>query len=393
METRARPLPSGRLPRTNRSQTLRGIATSGNGAGDRRSMHPYPRAATLSLAMRRIAALVATIMLSCGDPQPPVTTNGRFCEAMKIVPVGGTLALDLLVVLDTTAAMQGHEAPLQEMVAYFVEYVERKRMAAEAVDLQIGVIAADVDGRFRGGKFLIDRPLDNGNHEINYLGSLKENISALVTAEDKSTSPVQPLASMERALDPGNLATAGFLRQEAYLMVLIVSASDDHSLESVEYYAESLTARKRDQMSVVSVVTSGEGRLTDYARLFRHNVFVDVRSYDWPDVFSPFTAGIRLPRTRCLPRSVDPTDLRPELPGLQVDCELVEMRETDGTERVLPRCALDEEGNLTGASPFPCWLAKESEHCRPYERLELIVKRTRAPSPGTFEVLRCACSD
>jgi MYXO-CTERM domain-containing protein len=63
----------------------------------------------------------------------------------------------------------------------------------------------------------------------NYDGALVDSVACVATLGIGGCGFEQPLAALERALDPSNTANAGFLRPDAALAIVIISDEDDCS--------------------------------------------------------------------------------------------------------------------------------------------------------------------
>lgn len=204
----------------------------------------------------RCLALLAIWLTACvaapSEPSMPPSTS----RAVHLdVPVWSRAPLDLLFVIDDSPAMAPFQAGLATSFATFASMLENS--PGGVPDLHAGVITADPSdgGVARGapqvtGGFLSTVPRLDGSREQNFSGTLRD---ALVTAAGVGTRGaeiMQPLAMIQRALD-GNPANAGFLRDNAYLAVVVITAREDRSAGSVAAYASFLQRLKTDPARVI----------------------------------------------------------------------------------------------------------------------------------------------
>jgi len=102
--------------------------------------------------------------------------------------------------------------------------------------------------------------------------------------------------------------------------------------------------------------------------------------------------------TPCLEGHVDTTDIDPAQPGLQVDCQVSDVKFPDSanpTETVLPRCPM-KDAATPDTTTVPCWWTDiEPTVCTDTlnspTHVALHVERGGADAPiGTFVVAKCA---
>lgn len=209
--------------------------------------------AAVAVAVAMAAGIAAAA--GCAEPvrpiEPQVTSRAVYFE----VPVRVPVRLDLLFVIDNSPAMAEHQANLSANLANFINVLSTIEGGLPSV--HIGVITTDVGtegrdgspgptvagcagdgdgGRLRevsavAGRFLIDHVRGDGTRARNYQGTLGEAFTELATVGAEGCAYTRPLEAMRRALD-GNPATAGFLRDHAFLAVIFVTARDDCSFTS-----------------------------------------------------------------------------------------------------------------------------------------------------------------
>lgn len=204
----------------------------------------------------RCPALIAICLTACVTaPNEPATPEPTSRAVHLDMPVWSRAPLDLLFVIDDSPAMAPFQASLATSFATFASMLENS--PGGVPDLHAGVITADPSdgGVIRGapqvtGGFLSTVPRLDGSREQNFSGTLHD---ALVTAAGVGTRGaeiMQPLAMIQRALD-GNPANASFLRDNAYLAVVVISAREDRSAGLVVAYASFLRRLKTDPARVI----------------------------------------------------------------------------------------------------------------------------------------------
>lgn len=194
-----------------------------------------------------------------GDPLIQVQTE------RMLIPVRVPLRLDLLVVIDNSPLMQGMQASLASHARSLGNVLNS--MPGGLPDLHLAVISSDMgtgggtsaagcsargdNGAFftggvlftDGQAFLNDRQTWGmpSRRTKNYQGSLLDAMSNLFTLPASTCRYAQPLRAISRALfpldgEPGSVGNqsgtgkAGFIRDDATLVVLNISANDDCSL-------------------------------------------------------------------------------------------------------------------------------------------------------------------
>lgn len=181
------------------------------------------------------------------------------CQSAVAAQSHVTPMFDILLVVDTSPAMAEEQAHLEDSLRRFGQVLEQSEGGVP--DIHLGVISADLgagghDGngctgegdesllqaapRLDGcsppaGSFLYNTrfpvyqcPRDQPDcYERNHQGALGDAIACMGTLGAGGCAFPQPLEAMKRALShPDN---AGFLRREAYLAVVFLTASDDCS--------------------------------------------------------------------------------------------------------------------------------------------------------------------
>ncbi len=192
------------------------------------------------------------------EPRPDKVDGPR-------VPVEINRNIDILFVIDNSGSMQEEQIQLNENFPLFINVL--KEIEGGLPNVHIGVVSTDVgagpgingcegDGdngelqfapRVSGctgptDKYIMDvqDPGDPALRITNYdSGStLEETFSCIASLGTGGCGFEQPLESMYRALlDPNNL-NQGFLREDAFLAVIIISDEDDCSTEDNRMFAD-----------------------------------------------------------------------------------------------------------------------------------------------------------
>jgi hypothetical protein len=281
--------------------------------------------------------------------------------------------LDVLFVLDDTPAIAPHLETLRASLPLFARTFERIPRGTPSLHVRFVPAALPDAGCDAPGSRAAACGLDGESLQTdlcgarpNVSGSLADAFACLGELGATACGPARPLEAMRRALADG----AAFLRDDAYLVVMIVAGADDASTTGgapapIEGYVDSLRALKPDPtnqilVSIIGPDGDGDGcasgdpgaaapRLSAFVRAFgRTGLFQTLCSADWSAALAPVVEETTT--------STEPTclaglqDLDPAEAGLQADC-VVE----DGlAPRPIPRC---DDG------PPPCWRMEASPVC------------------------------
>src|SRR5262245_46620787 len=204
------------------------------------------------MAMRRAtraAILCGLATVACNGHDLSAVDPDRSSEMPKIIPVSENRNLDLLFVIDDSGSMRQEQASLAGNFPRFVEVLES--VAGGLPDLHLGVVSTNVGtGPVGGGgdacagngdngvlqlpsdcppldggaRYISDVEIDedSGEREINYSGTLADQFSCMAQLGTGGCGFEQPLEAAARALD-NQSANAGFLRDDAYLMIVFLT--------------------------------------------------------------------------------------------------------------------------------------------------------------------------
>lgn len=444
----------------------------------------------------RYAVAVLLLLAGCPDRDDPRTEPQQSREERSEIPIGMNRDLDILFVIDDSGSMGEEQASLAANFQAFMDVLES--VEGGLPNVHIGVVSSDVgtgagpstacpgdgdDGRLQAtaplpcttpvGNFISDVANPDGTRTRNYWGTLPETFGCIARLGTFGCGLEQHLEAMKRALDGSNSGNEGFLRPEAYLMVVFVADEDDCSafepalfdleddalgplhfrcteygvecdgqpidrsardygvctpradspyLHHPQAYVDFLKSLKEDPHQIivagiignptpVSVYINPEGepqladscssasgsawpavRLEWFLRQFPYrNTFVSICQPDLTEALAQIAYTYASVGAPCLNGAVRADDLHPEMPGLQVACQVSLWR--DRVEEVVARCAMaDAATPVVPALGEPrCWWARpEPDACPDPSHLALYLEpQNRFEPPGTRLVARC----
>ncbi|MBZ0237491.1 MAG: hypothetical protein K8M05_34550 [Deltaproteobacteria bacterium] len=347
---------------------------------------------------RTPVALAALALTACHEPPP---FHGDTCgrEQTRTVPLWQRPAFDVLVVLDRSPSMADHAAEL----AAFARSTSAVLSTIEGgvPDLRLAVVTSDLDAAdaaaFQGGArcgldgaFLEARSLEAGGVGGNFTGTLEDMLSCLYDLPLSSSAVSQPLGAAVRALDGSVPANAGFRRDHAALVVLVVTDTDDQTqaapgaLVEVSALVTQLKTMVTDpRMLVVSSIAAAPAPRLASIDLPERTSLTDVDAADWSDALVLLSELWRRPLLGyCVGAEID-LDL--ETPGFQVNC-VNRIRDADGaTVAPLPWCdAPDVDLSQPCLHPF----TPDDAACPGGATFAVSLGDERLPDP-IFAELRC----
>lgn len=209
---------------------------------------------------------------------------------------------------------------------------------------------------------------------------------APVGREPASYASCAPQAASAYVVHPG--AYVDFLRSlknDPNLVVVSVVAGSPAPFEVVTGPALAPSCSSASGEATPAV------RLSWFASQFpNRNTLVSICNSDISDAMIQVAELLaRVIGNPCLQGPLDVTDLRPNVPGLQLDCQVSDVMypQTDQqTETPLPRCEL-------AGGARPCWRVEEDAASCPDTETHLVLYVDRADyAPnGTHVIARCAC--
>jgi hypothetical protein len=307
---------------------------------------------------------VAALAASCGGSLPGPCEDGS-CGTQaswrRTFQSIVSARIDVLFVVDDTPAMTPYAGALAAGFADIAVALEGLSPRVPA-SLHVGVVRAGrCDQSTRGAgcgiaageQFL---RAERCGTVTNFSGALTDALTCIGDLGATNCGPAQPLAAAIDALaTPPRRGWEGFLRADAYLMVVVIGAGDDASARPAIDVATFIKGLKADpsQAAVSAIVprscaTGDSPRLTEFVNQFGANgLLADLCVGELAPALQRITnASDSELQPPCL-RSVRDTDL--DAPGLQADCVFADHpRAADGTwtTATLPSCDV--------AAP-PCW--------------------------------------
>jgi hypothetical protein len=269
--------------------------------------------------------------------------------------------IDVLFVVDDTPAMAPYAGSLAAGFADMAAALEGLPQTGPA-SLHVGVVRAGrcdqgtrgaACGIAAGEQFLRAEWCET---VTNFSGALADAFACLGDLGTTDCAPAQPLAAaVDRLATPPRPGWEGFLRPEAYLMIVVIAASDDASAQPAIDVAKLIKSSKADPSQVVvsaimpkSCATGDPVRLTEFVNQFGANgLLLDLCAGQFAPALQRITETINDSLQPPCVRYVRDTDL--DTPGLQADCVFEDHpRAPDGswTTATLPNC--DD-------SAPPCW--------------------------------------
>jgi hypothetical protein len=170
----------------------------------------------------------------------------------QFIPVELERSFDILFVIDNSGSMAEEQESLAQNFQRFMAVVETSAVSS----VHIGVVSTDMgaggyaiggcstsgdegslqsqprspDCQGPDGAFIRHVVEPSGNISRNYEGELGDAFSCIARLGTDGCGFEQPLESMYRALDGTNPKNAGFLREDAYLLVVFITDEDDCSV-------------------------------------------------------------------------------------------------------------------------------------------------------------------
>ena len=166
-------------------------------------------------------------------------------EELTDIPVDLNRDLDILFVIDNSGSMEREHVSLALEFPRIIQALDLDGLGLPS--LHVGVITTDLgagsacasgDGgnlintgqncMGPSGAFIEDLANEDGSRTRNFSGTLEDTFSCIAQVGATGCGFEQPLEALRRALD-NNPNNAGFLRDHAYLAVVIVTDEDDCS--------------------------------------------------------------------------------------------------------------------------------------------------------------------
>ncbi|MCE9577336.1 MAG: hypothetical protein K8W52_29575 [Deltaproteobacteria bacterium] len=193
-----------------------------------------------------ITAVLATLT-GCPDRELAKLDPSADKAETKEIPVTLNDNVDILFVVDNSGSMKEEQTSL---AANFPRFIQKLATLPNGLpSVHIGVVSTDVgtgnndicngvgdDGQLQtngcggiSGAYLSDVATAGGGRDRNYSGDLAQQFACTAQLGTSGCGAEQPLESMRLALDPTRNKNPGFIRDNAYLAVVIISDEDDCS--------------------------------------------------------------------------------------------------------------------------------------------------------------------
>ena len=210
----------------------------------------------LALGSRRRICIALVLLAGC--PTRDVTSGkmGGENETTALVEVQPNRDLDVLFVIDNSDSMGEEQASLATNFPTFMDALAK--IEGGLPNVHIGVVSSDLgiapftgdncnnsggdngvlqnkprgacQAPMNGARFISDVASSDGTTRVrNYAGALPDVFSCIAKLGTSGCGYERHLESMHRALDPGTVENAGFLRPGAYLAVIVIGDEDDCS--------------------------------------------------------------------------------------------------------------------------------------------------------------------
>ena len=237
---------------------------------------------------------------------------------------GAAPKVDLLFVIDSSAAMTPYAAQVEHTLELVASAAET-RLRGPRANLHVGVLTGDMSagGAMRridlvDGPYMIDRFTPSVDLR-NYHTEFATTMMSLTSVGTAGATSVQPLAAIRAALDH-DAQNAGFVRDDAALAIVVLSAADDASPgDPADYraFVHSLKTDADDAMIAVAA-PNGSTRLSTFAAgMIAPLDSESIVDFIFQNACVPDSTGEGTPVT-CLYGELLDTD--ETLPGVQPSC-------------------------------------------------------------------------
>ncbi len=204
--------------------------------------------------------VLACLLAGCPDRSVAKLEPVQTGEIDKDIPLEADI--DILFVIDNSGSTQDKQNLFATNFPLFVQALDM--FPGGRPNLHIGVVSSSVDvgadvgvaachpassenGKLQNtphgctaaptGNFLIDVQNTGGGRSTNYSGTLDQAFSCIAALGDQGCGFEAPLEAMKRALDGSHPENAGFIRNGAFLAVVILTDEDDCSVKDPSIFS------------------------------------------------------------------------------------------------------------------------------------------------------------
>lgn len=313
--------------------------------------------------MRLTSAWLLVALAGCPDRSIDTVVPEQGKVETKDIPIKQRGA-DILFVIDNSRSMKDEQDSLRANFGKMMQVLET--LEGGQPDVHIGVVTSDMgtsaaDGTTAGSKFgcsgvgddgaLRTTPnvtgrfiADDGKGHINYSGTLDAAFSALADVGINGCGIEQHLRSMERAFtNPGN---TGFVREDAYLAVVVIADEDDCSLAKQGLFDSSTVA------DTVNFTCTSDGVICDETNMTAPGPRTNCRPNDaarWVQPTSHFSSMLR---------SVKPDPADVVVAGIVGQTKPFEIGTTNNVPTLAPSCMYGADQNAFPAVRTTDFLAR-----------------------------------
>jgi len=216
---------------------------------------PFMRHAAIASSVLSLAA--AGLLAGCPDRSISEVDPAQGRVEFKDIPVNVNRNIDILFMIDDSPSMGDKQTNL---AANFPEFIKvLSTIPGGLPNVHIGVVTSDLgskgaDGMIApsvgtcsgfgkagnlqlfgapvtdGNVYISDLGLPDGSRQVNYSGTLTDAFKMMANAGAGGCGFEQHLEAVKQALQPSNAANRTFLRDDAFLAVIIIADEDDCSM-------------------------------------------------------------------------------------------------------------------------------------------------------------------
>lgn len=236
-------------------------------------------------------ALAALLAAACGETTLVERTRQPLVDDFQQIQAS---SIDILLVVDNSGSMRPHREALSANFDRFLDLLDPDpTRSGEKGEIDYRLALTTPDGSIRGGK-IVGNPAIVRPGDYDTIAAFRANLDALKGEE--STADEQGLAGAQKALETlakmkDDKGKQAFLRDGAYLYIIVISDEEDGSFGEVHYfhrYFKSLKGVGNENTVAVSAIAGVEGcknsepgeRYREITRL-TGGVFGDICTEDW----------------------------------------------------------------------------------------------------------------